>query len=129
MSGLKGRPWAGGIKRNKSSLPKGRSGIYGGITDPQPATKYRADGRANSARKLISASRTRWHAHYAPARRVRQQPTRRWAHAATLTASPAAARCIAHQSMLALSMTAASVRILLSRPGPERPILKRRDAW
>jgi len=27
---------AGGIKRNKSSLPKGRSGIYGGTTDPQP---------------------------------------------------------------------------------------------
>ena len=26
----------GGIKRNKSSLPKGRSGIYGGTTDPQP---------------------------------------------------------------------------------------------
>jgi hypothetical protein len=27
---------AGGIKRNKSSLPKGRSGIYGGATEPQP---------------------------------------------------------------------------------------------
>ena len=27
---------AGGIKRNKSSLPKGRSGIYGGTADPQP---------------------------------------------------------------------------------------------
>ena len=26
----------GGIKRNKSSLPKGRSGIYGGTADPQP---------------------------------------------------------------------------------------------
>ena len=26
----------GGIKRNKSSLPKGRSSIYGGTTDPQP---------------------------------------------------------------------------------------------
>ena len=26
----------GGIKRNKSSLPKGNSGVYGGTTDPQP---------------------------------------------------------------------------------------------
>jgi hypothetical protein len=27
---------AGGIKRNKSSLPKGNSGVYGGTAEPKP---------------------------------------------------------------------------------------------
>jgi len=35
FTSAQGLPMAGGIKRNKSSLPKGRSGVFGGL-DPQP---------------------------------------------------------------------------------------------
>src|SRR5262249_7213343 len=36
LTSARGCPMGGGIKRNKRSLPKGRSGVYGGAADPQP---------------------------------------------------------------------------------------------
>jgi len=44
----------GGIKRNKSSLPKGRSGIYGGTAEPQPGDEV-VGGWTRSEREEMSA--------------------------------------------------------------------------
>ena len=58
----------GGIKRNKSSLPKGRSGIYGGTAEPQPGDEV-VGGWTRSEREEMSAR-------FAEAMRVRCAPAR-----------------------------------------------------
>ena len=43
---------AGGIKRNQSSLPKGRSGIYGGTADPQPGDEQQGGWSREQREKM-----------------------------------------------------------------------------
>jgi len=48
----------GGIKRNKSSLPKGNSGVYGGTEDAQPGDElgaYTREQRLEMDQRFVEA--------------------------------------------------------------------------